>query len=154
MKKLLHIFLLCLPGLCFSQENKTLTFNFDSTKVYVKYPDILTVLKKRNKKLIEVCKQTKKDTLVFDGTTLFLGKHNDSLIIEADYELFTLIDQKKGKIIYKGQTVTGFYTKKVKLVKGGKKYFVGIYYYDALSTKHFMTRVLFQDLHPVPFPHF
>ncbi len=154
MRKIISILLLFFAVTSFSQGIKTFAFNFDSTKVYLTYNDILSVLKNRNKKIINVCRYTKKDTLVFEGSTLFLGKHKDSLIIDLDYELFTLIDQKKGKISCNGQFIINFYTKKVKKVKDGKKEFVGIYYYDEPSKKHFLTRTLFQDRYPVPFPHF
>lgn len=51
MKKILTIVILLFSLNCISQDNLILVFNFDSTKIYVKYTDILTVLEKENEGL-------------------------------------------------------------------------------------------------------
>jgi hypothetical protein len=138
-----------------AQENPTVVFNFDSTKVYMKYSDIIPVLKKRNQDFKNVsAKATKRDTILLDGHTLFMGKYYDTLSIELHDELFILVDQKIGTMTYKGHAVTAYETKKVRTAKDGKKYFVGIYYYDAVSKKHFLTRTLYQRWNMTPFPDF
>ncbi|MCZ8285576.1 MAG: hypothetical protein O9353_08975 [Bacteroidia bacterium] len=96
----------------------------------------------------------KNDTILLDGHTLRMGKYYDTLAIELHDELFMLIDQKIGKMVYKGNAVTAYETKKVRTAKYGRKYFVGIYYYEATSKKHFLTRTLYQRTNFTPFPDF
>lgn len=138
-----------------AQENPTVVFNFDSTKVYLKYADIVPVLKKRNQSFKKVsAKATKRDTILLDGHTLRMGKYYDTLAIELHDELFLLLDQKIGIMVYKGNAVTAYETKKIRTAKYGKKYFVGIYYYDATSKKHFLTKTVYQRWNITPFPDF
>jgi hypothetical protein len=155
MRTVLLITILSFAFTIKAQENPTVVFNFDSTKVYVKYSDIVFVLKKRNKSFKKVsAKATKRDTILLDGHTLRMGKYYDTLAIELHDELFLLIDQKIGTMVYKGNAVTAYETRKVRTAKDGKKYFVGIYYYDAASKKHFLTRTLYQRWNMTPFPDF
>lgn len=151
---LLIILLSCMLNLR-AQQNPVVVFNFDSTKVFVKYEQLLPVLKKRNRdfKYASV-KATKNDTILLDGHTLRMGKYYDTLAIELHDELFILVDQKAVSMLYKGKPVTAFETKKVRTARDGKKYFVGIYYYDSVSKKHFLTRTLYQRWNFTPFPDF
>jgi hypothetical protein len=138
-----------------AQQNPTVVFNFDTTKVFIKYLDLVPVLKKRNQDFKQASvKATKNDTILLDGHTLRMGKYYDTLAIELHDELFVLVDQKIGKMEYKGNAVTAYETKKVRTAKYGKKYFVGIYYYDADTKKHFLTRTIYQRWNFTPFPDF
>lgn len=138
-----------------AQQNPTVVFNFDTTKVFIKYSDLMPVLKKRNQDFKQASvKATKNDTILLDGHTLRMGKYYDTLAIELHDELFVLVDQKIGKMEYKGNAVTAYETKKVRTAKYGKKYFVGIYYYDTASKKHFLTRTIYQRWNFTPFPDF
>lgn len=139
----------------FAQQNATVVFDFDSTKVFMKYADLLPVLKKRNRDFRQAgVKALKNDTILLDGHTLRMGKYYDTLVIELHDELFMLIDQKIGSVVHKGKSVTVFETKKVRTAKYGKKYFVGIYYYDADTRKHVLTRTLYLRTNFTPFPDF
>ena len=138
-----------------AQPNPTVVFNFDTTKVFIKYSDLMPVLKKRNQDFKQASvKATKNDTILLDGHTLRMGKYYDTLAIELHDELFVLVDQKIGTMVYKGNAVSAYETKKVRTAKYGKKYFVGIYYYDAASKKHFLTRTIYQRWNFTPFPDF
>lgn len=138
-----------------AQKNPTVVFNFDSTKVFINYSDLLPVLKKRNQDFKQASvKALKNDTILLDGHTLRMGKYYDTLAIELHDELFLLVDQKVGKVEHRGKPVTVFETKKVRTAKYGKKYFVGIYYYDADTKKHVLTRTLYLRTNFTPFPDF
>ena len=138
-----------------AQRSPTVVFNFGSTKVFVKYADLEPVLKKRNRNFRQASiKALKNDTILLDGHTLRMGKYYDTLAIELHDELFLLLDQKIGKVQYKGKPVTAFETKKVRTAKYGKKYFVGVYYYDADTKKHVLTRTLYLRTNFTPFPDF
>lgn len=138
-----------------AQQNPTVVFNFDTTKVYIKYSDLTLVLKKRNQDFKQASVQAlKNDTILLVGHTLRMGKYYDTLAIDLHDELFMLVDQKIGKMVYKGNVVTAYETKKVRTAKYGRKYFVGIYYYEAATKKHFLTRTLYQRTNFTPFPDF
>lgn len=138
-----------------AQQNPTVVFNFDSTKVFMKYSDLVPVLKKRNRDFRQASmKALKNDTVLLDGHTLRMGKYYDTLAIELHDELFMLLDQKIGKVQHRGKPVAAFETKKVRTAKYGKKYFVGIYYYDADTKKHVLTRTLYLRTNFTPFPDF
>ncbi len=138
-----------------AQQNPTVVFNFDSTKVFMKYGDLEPVLKKRNREFKQAAvKALKNDTILLDGHTLRMGKYYDTLAIELHDELFILVDQKTGTVEHRGKPVTAFETKKVRTAKYGKKYFVGIYYYDADTKKHVLTRTLYLRTNFTPFPDF
>jgi hypothetical protein len=138
-----------------AQQNPTVVFNFDTTKVFIKYSDLTLVLKKRNQDFKQASvKALKNDTILLDGHTLRMGKYYDTLAIDLHDELFVLVDQKIGKMVYKGNAVTAYETKKVRTAKYGRKYFVGIYYYEAATKKHFLTRTLYQRTNFTPFPDF
>lgn len=138
-----------------AQQNSTVVFNFDSTKVFMKYSELEPVLKKRNRDFRQASvKALKNDTILLDGHTLRMGKYYDTLAIELHDELFILVDQKIGTVVYRGRPVTAFETKKIRTAKYGKKYFVGIYYYDADTKKHVLTRTLYLRTNFTPFPDF
>lgn len=138
-----------------AQQNPIVVFNFDSTKVFIKYADLLPVLKRRNQDFKQAsAKAMKHDTILLDGHTLRMGKYYDTLAIELHDELFILVDQKIGTVVHKGKSVTAFETKKIRTAKYGKKYFVGVYYYDADTKKHVLTRTLYLRTNFTPFPDF
>lgn len=147
------VWLAGLPAL--AQQGPTVLFNFDSTRVAVNLADLLPVLQRENRAFPEAArKAAKRDTVLLDGYTLHMGKYYDTLTIELHNELFLVLDQKKGKVTYKGKPVTAFETKKARIAKYGRKYFVGIYYYDADTRKHVLTRRLYQRQEITPFPDF
>lgn len=138
-----------------AQQNPTVVFNFDSTKVFMKYADLMPVLKKRNRDFKQAAaKAMKNDTILLDGHTLRMGKYYDTLAIELHDELFLLLDQKIGNVVYRKKPVTAFEIKKIRTAKYGKKYFVGMYYYDADTKKHVLTRTLYLRTNFTPFPDF
>jgi len=155
LKHIVSCLLLLLTGLNSLAQNPTVVFNFDSTKVFMKYSDLEPVLKKRNRDFKQAgVKAMKNDTILLDGHTLRMGKYYDTLAIELHDELFMLVDQKIGTVVHRGHPVTAFETKKVRTAKYGKKYFVGIYYYDADTKKHVLTRTLYLRTNFTPFPDF
>jgi|GEM_PF-6677839 len=146
---------LLLASNALAQQNPTVVFDFDSTKVFINYSDLEPVLKKRNRDFRQAAiKAQKNDTILLDGHTLRMGKYYDTLAIELHDELFVLVDQKTGKVEHRGKPVKTFETKKVRTAKYGKKYFVGIYYYDADTKKHVLTRTLYLRTNFTPFPDF
>jgi hypothetical protein len=143
MAKALSIITLFFSLTGLSQNNFTIVFDYDTTKVYLKYSEVSLFMKKENLDLISRAKPvTKNDTLVVYRNWVNGLYMADSLEFDLDPELFKAIRKNKGTIIHKGKTITSCYTKRVKLKKAKNKYFKGIYYYDTVSDKHFLTEVL------------
>ncbi|HXD94565.1 MAG TPA: hypothetical protein VNX01_15270 [Bacteroidia bacterium] len=130
---------------CFAQSKLVLVFNFDSTKIYIKYDNIKPYITEENKQLNNRAKLiAKNDTLFIDRYFLYSNQHLDSLSFDLDKELFIAINNKKATVIYKGKTVTAFYKEFVKQKIGRVLHFKGYYYYDALTKKQFLAETLYQ----------
>ena len=95
------------------QNNLMFLFDFDSTKIYLKYMDLKPYIKKQNIKVNEISKLSiKNDTIKLDGYYLHSSQRLDSLSFNLDKEMFSAIDNKKASIIFQGKTISAFYTKK------------------------------------------
>ncbi len=146
MKKTISIIIFLSHLNCLSQDNLTLAFNFDTTKVFLKYSDLLPYLKKENVSLkTKTINLVKNDTLFLRHESFTLLYYVDTLGFDLQSELFTALDKKKGAIIYKSKPVSSFYTKNIKIRKRLRLRFKGIYYYDAATKKHFLTRLKYNS---------
>lgn len=142
MKKILTIIISLFSLNCISQDNLILVFNFDSTKIYVKYTDILTVLKKENEGLKnKSILLTTGDTLHLEGFFIYSKQTKGSLDFKLKNELFALVNKNVVKIIFQNKMIISFYTKAKKERRHGKITFKGVYYFDTFTKKHFLTRV-------------
>ena len=152
MKIILTIFGFLFSLNCFSQDNLTFVFDFDSTKIYLKYSDILSVLKKENEKLKDKSKLiAKHDTLILDRYFISENQNLDSSEFKLDIELFIILNRQLGTITYKNHIVKSFYTKTFKHRIHRRKLFKGIYYFDTETKKHFLTKTIYQ-LWYTPYP--
>ena len=128
----------------YAQNNLTVAFDFDSTKVYVKYPDLVSVLKPDNKKFGDLSRLLfKNDTLFLNTYWLDDAQHLDSLGFDLDKELFTLINQKKASIYYHQQLILSYYTRKVTYRSNMRVIFIGLDYIDKASKQAFLIQSLY-----------
>ena len=148
MKYLYIIIIFFFSVNCFSQTDQVVTFNFDSTKVYVKYADLVSVLKLDNKKFGDPSRLIfKSDTLVLNGFWLDDKQQLDSLEFQLEKELFSLIIQKKASIFYHEQLISSFYTRKVTYRNNSRICFIGSDYIDKVSKRVFLIQTLYQRNH-------
>jgi hypothetical protein len=146
VKKALTIFTILITLNCISQGNVTFVFDFDSTKIYLKYSDILTVLKKENAGLKNKSNLiTKHDSIYLDRYFLYSMHTKDSSSFDLDKELFDLTNKKIGIITFYNKIIKSYYTKSITDRRGHfRLYFKGVYYYDYESKKHFLTKTNYQ----------
>jgi hypothetical protein len=155
MRKLLSIFIVFLSTISFGQSNPTLLFNYDTTKIYIKYLDLKPFITKENAKLNDLSiLNIKNDTIEINEYLFDIYQQSDTLTLKLNKELFAAINNKNGTIIFKGQVVSSFYTKKVKDKRNGQIYFKGIDYYDTISKTHFLTETLYQKWYCIGNPSF
>ncbi len=145
MKKTILIFITFLSLTSFGQNNIVLLFDFDTTKVYIKYIDIAKYITKENAKIKELNKLViKNDTILIDRYFIHSDQQTDSLNFDLNKELYAAINNKKAIILFQNKPINAFYSKKIKYKRNNKKYFKGIYYYDTISKKHFFTKTIYQ----------
>lgn len=145
MKKIIFIIAVFSSFSFFGQTNLTFLFSYDSTKIFIKYLDLKPFIKAENSKLSTLSKLvTKNDTIILDRHFLYADQQKDSISFDLDKELFAALNNKKGTIIFNEKVITSFYTKKVKHRRNGELFFKGIYYYDTITKKHFLTEIIYQ----------
>ena len=155
MKKILFIIVAFSSFNFLGQSNLTFLFSYDSTKIYIKYSDLKPFIKSENAKLTDLNKLvTKNDTIVLDRHFLYEDQQKDSISFDLDKELFAALNNKKGTIIFNEKVITSFYTKKVKHRRSGELFFRGVYYYDAITKKHFLTETIYQKWYSPGTPSF
>ena len=137
------------------QRDLTFQFSYDSTKIYIKYVDLKPYLEPKNAKLVDLNKLiAKNDTIVLDTYSVSSDQHLDSLSFDLRKELFKAINNKKSTIIFNGKTITSFYTNKVKEKRNGELSFRGIYYFDTVTKRHFLTETIYQKWYCIGNPSF
>ncbi len=155
MKKILFIIAAFLSFNNFGQSNLTFQFSYDSTKIYIKYADLKPYLKTENAKLADLDRLIiKNDTIILDTYSINSDQHKDSLSFDLRKELFEAINNKKGTIVFNGKTVTSFYTKKAKEKRNGEISFKGVYYFDTVTKRHFLTETIYQKWYCIGTPNF
>jgi hypothetical protein len=155
MKKIIFIIATFSSFNFLGQTNLTFLFSYDSTKIYIKYLDLKPFIKAENSKLCDLSKLvTKNDTIVLDRHFLYADQQKDSISFDLDKELFAALNNKKGTIIFNGQVITSFYTKKVKHRQYGEISFRGIYYFDKITKRHFLTETIYQKWYCIGTPSF
>jgi len=155
MKKIIFIIAAFSSFNFLGQTNLTFMFSFDSTKIYIKYLDLKPFIKEENARLTDLSKLVaKNDTIVLDRHFLYADQQKDSISFDLDKELFAALNSKKGTIIFNEKVITSFYTKKVKHRRSRELLFKGIYYYDSITKKHFLTETRYQKWYTLGTPSF
>ena len=147
MRKILFIIAAFLSLTVFGQSSLTFQFiPFDSTKIYIKYIDLKPFFSPGNKQLNDIAELINRtDTITLeDGCCLHLGIKDKPLHFDLLEELYAALKNKKGIIIYNGQIISSFYTKKVHRKRKGKTFYKGIYYIDNVTKKHFLTETIYE----------